>query len=207
MTRSSDSSRKPIFGRRAFLRGSGAAMAATAAVTVANPTNPASAQDQQQPAPVVISGTTEIVLNVNGTDHKISVEPQVTLLDVLRNSLNLTGCKEVEDTSVAGADTVIIDGKATMAATRLALECVGKEIITAESMIDDEVVAGFIKHDALQCGYCTPGFVMATRAFLNKNPSASLAEIQKGLGGNVCRCGTYQGITQCAVEIAQKAGA
>ena len=71
----------------------------------------------------------------------------------------------------------------------------------------DEVVQGFVKHDALQCGFCTPGFVMATRAFLNKHPQASLEEIRKGLGGNICRCGTYHGITQCALELARKGGA
>lgn len=199
MTRSSDPSRTS-FSRRAFLKGSGAAMAATAVATSAT-----DAQAQQTPA--VLSGAQQITLNVNGIEHKVKVEPQFTLLDVLRNQLNLTGCKEVEETTVAGADTVIIDGKATMAATRLAVECVGKKIITAEALAGDEVVAGFVKHDALQCGYCTPGFVMATRAFLNKNPKASLVEIQKGLGGNICRCGTYQGITQCALEIAKKGGA
>jgi xanthine dehydrogenase YagT iron-sulfur-binding subunit len=175
-------------------------MAATAVATAAT-----DAHAQQTPA--VLSGAQEITLNVNGTDHRVRVEPQFTLLDVLRNQLNLTGCKEVEETTIAGADTIIIDGKATLAATRLAVECVGKKITTAESLAGDEVVAGFVKHDALQCGYCTPGFVMATRAFLNKNPKASLVEIQKGLGGNICRCGTYQGITQCALEIAQKGGA
>ena len=168
MTRSSDSDRKPMFGRRAFLKGSGAAMAATAGV-VGRTT-----EAQEQPASAVISGETEITLNVNGKDHTVKVEPQTTLLDVLRNKLNLTGCKEVEDSTAAGADTVISDGKATMAATRLVLECVGKTIITSESMVDDEVVAGFVKHDAIQCGYCTPGFVMATRALLNKNPTACL---------------------------------
>ena len=199
MTRSSDPSRTSV-SRRAFLKGSGAAMAATAVATAAT-----DAHAQQTPA--VLSGAQEITLNVNGTDHRVKVEPQFTLLDVLRNQLNLTGCKEVEETTIAGADTIIIDGKATLAATRLAVECVGKKITTAESLAGDEVVAGFVKHDALQCGYCTPGFVMATRAFLNKNPKASLVEIQKGLGGNICRCGTYQGITQCALEIAQKGGA
>ena len=71
----------------------------------------------------------------------------------------------------------------------------------------DAVVNCFVKHDAMQCGFCTPGFVVATRAFLNKNPNASLEEIQKGLGGNLCRCGTYNGITACALELAKKGGA
>lgn len=202
MTRSSDTPRKPNFNRRAFLKGSGAAMAATAVAAQA-----AEAQDKQATS-AVLAGAQEITLNVNGTDQKVKVEPQMTLLDVLRNKLNLTSCKEVEETTVAGADTVIIDGKATMAATRLAVECVGKKIVTAESLAAaDPVIAGFVKHDALQCGYCTPGFVMATKAFVDKNPGASLEEIKKGLGGNICRCGTYAGITACAVELCKKGGA
>ncbi len=105
----------------------------------------------------------------------------------------------------------MIDGKATYACTRLAVEVQGREIKTVESLRQgdncDEVIDGFVKHDALQCGFCTPGFVVATRAFLNKNPNASLEEIQKGLGGNLCRCGTYAGITACALELAKKGGA
>lgn len=91
------------------------------------------------------------------------------------------------------------------------MECEGKEIKTVESLRDgdkvDEVVSGFVNNDALQCGFCTPGFVMATRAFLDKNPKADLKEIQSGLGGNICRCGTYDGITKCALELAKKGGA
>jgi aerobic-type carbon monoxide dehydrogenase small subunit (CoxS/CutS family) len=152
---------------------------------------------------------TEITLNVNGKDHKVTVEPRVTLLDVLRNDLNLTGAKDAEDTSgdATGCDTVIIDGKAVLAGNRLAVECRGQKIRTVESLRSgeeiDAVIAGFVKHDAMQCGFCTPGFVMATRAFLDKNPKAGLEDIRKGLGGNICRCGTYHGITQCALEIAK----
>ena len=101
----------------------------------------------------------------------------------------------------------LIDGKTVLAGSRLAIECEDKKIRTVESLRRgekvDAVVAGFVKHDAMQCGFCTPGFVVATRAFLDKNPKASLADIQKGLGGNICRCGTYQGITMCALEISK----
>ena len=111
------------------------------------------------------------------------------------------------DRDVAGADTVIIDDKPVLAGSRLAIECVGKKIRTVESLRNgdkiDEVIQGFVKHDAMQCGMCTPGFVMATRAFLDKNPNATLEQIQAGLGGNICRCGTYDGITKCALELAK----
>ena len=149
--------------------------------------------------------------DVDILNYALTLEPRVTLLEALRNELNLTGAKHVDDTTASGADTVMIDGKAVLASSRLAIECQGKKIKTVESLRNgndaDEVIEGFIQHDAMQCGFCTPGFVMATRAFLDAHPNASLAEIQKGLGGNVCRCGTYRGITQCALEIAQKGGA
>ena len=183
------------------MKGSGIAMAASSATTQAAQDEPV-ATDQ---APTVLAGPQQVMLTVNGIDRRVTLEPQMTLLDVLRNQLNVTSCKDVEDTNVAGADTVLIDGKATLAGTRLAIECVGLKIVTAESLgADDSVVAGFVQHDAIQCGYCTPGFVMATTAFLDKNPKASLEEIQAGLGGNICRCGTYAAISKCALEIVRR---
>lgn len=198
----------PGFNRRDFLKGSGAAVAATAMATAAEESTAEDALTKQH---VVSSEATDISLNVNGKDYKLKLEPRVTLLDALRNDLNLTGCKYADDSTATGTDTVLIDGKAVLAGSRLAIECQGKKITTVESLGQgshvDEVVDGFVKHDALQCGFCTPGFVMATRAFLNKHPHATLDEIRTGLGGNLCRCGTYYGITQCALEIAKKGGA
>ena len=189
----------PDFNRRDFLRGSGAAVAATAMATSANESQ---AQDA---AGRVAAGPTEITLNVNGDDHTVTVYPRTTLLEVLRNQLNLTGCKDLQDVSVDGADTVMVDGKATYAGATLALSATAKQIRTVESLRNgnelDEVVSCFVKHDAMQCGFCTPGFVVATRVFLDKNPNATIEEIRDGLGGNICRCGTYDGITKCALEL------
>ncbi len=197
----------PGFSRRDFLRGSGAAVAATALATAPAETTAAA----NATANLVGPGATTVTLNVNGKDHSLKIEPRVTLLDVLRNDLNLTGCKDVDNNTAAGADTVIIDGKAALASARLAIECQGKKIRTVESLANggkyDEVVEGFVKHDGVQCGFCTSGFVMATRAFLDKNPKATLDEVRKGLGGNICRCGTYDGIAKCALELAKKGGA
>jgi xanthine dehydrogenase YagT iron-sulfur-binding subunit len=191
------------FSRRSFLKGSGAALAATAAATRGSE----EAQAQQQQRSNVVSGATQITLNVNGEDRQVTVEPRTSLLDVLRNELQLTGCKDLQDVYVDGADTVMIDGKATYAGTVLALQARGKKIRTVESLAadgkNDPVIDGFVKHDGMQCGYCTPGFVVATRALLDKNPNASLEEIREGLGGNICRCGTYDGITKCALELAK----
>ena len=195
------------FSRRDFLKGSGAAVAATAVATA-----PQDVDAAGKSGPKVTSAEpTEVTLTVNGRNYRVKVEPRATLLEVLRNDLNLTGAKEVCETTTCGACTVLIDGKATYACARLAIECEGQDIRTIESLRNgdqvDEVIAGFVKHDATQCGFCTPGFVMATKAFLAKHPKATLEEVRKGLGGNICRCGTYKGITECALELARKGGA
>lgn len=196
----------PGFNRRDFLKGSGAAMAATAVATAVTEQQ---AHAQQAQAKVVTAAAQPITLNVNGEDKKLTVEPRVTLLDALRNDLNLTGCKDVCDRSNCGACTVLIDGKPVYACTRFAIEVVGQKIVTAESLHSpaksDAVVENFCKHDGMQCGFCTPGFVMAVRGFCNQNPKATVDDCRKGLGGNICRCGTYAGVLQAAFETAQAA--
>ncbi len=193
--------------RRAFLQGSGAAVAATA---VATQTSEAVAE-VKKPSRLKSAEPQKVVLTVNGKQHTLMLEPRVTLLEALRNDLNLTGAKEVGLVSNDGADTVIIDGKAVYAGTRLAFAEQGKNITTVEGLSEgknvDEVITAFVKHDATQCGYCTPGFVVAVRAFLDKNPGANLEQIRKGLGGNLCRCGTYAGVTEAALELCKKGGA
>jgi xanthine dehydrogenase YagT iron-sulfur-binding subunit len=193
--------------RRQFLQGSGVAVAATAMATAAVEEAAVAATTSN----LIPAKPTDVTLNVNGKDYTLKLEPRVTLLHCLRDDLNLTGAKDVEEASAAGADTVLLDGKAVHAGTIFAVECAGKKIRTVESLRNgeqiDEVIAGFVKHDGLQCGYCTPGFVMATRAVLDKKPNATMDEIKHLLGGNICRCGTYHGILQCALEIARKGGA
>lgn len=192
---------KAGFSRRSFLKGSGAAMAATAVVTGHEEAR------AQEKGGNVVRGAREITLNVNGEDRRVTVEPRTSLLDVLRNQLGLTGCKDLQDVYADGADTVMIDGKAVFAGIVFALQAEGKQIRTVESLRQgrniDPVIEGFVKHDGMQCGYCTPGFVVATRAFLDQHPNASLEDVQRGLGGNICRCGTYDGIARCALELAK----
>ena len=189
------------FNRRDFLKGSGAAVAATAIAT-----GEAEAQAKTK-ANVVPARAVDIKLKINGKNETLKLEPRTTLLDALRNWLNLTGCKEVCDTTNCGACTVQVNGKALYACSVLAIECEGKEIKTVEALRSgdkvDEVISGFVKHDAMQCGFCTPGFVVATRTLLDKNPKAARKEIDAGLGGNICRCGTYDGIAACAMEISK----
>jgi xanthine dehydrogenase YagT iron-sulfur-binding subunit len=137
-----------------------------------------------------------ITLNVNGRNLETTVEPRVTLLDALRNYLDVTGCKRVCDRATCGACTVLLDGKPIYACTMLAIEAQGKTIRTAESLFNDGkldvVPAAFVRADAQQCGFCTPGFVVAMKAVLEANPKATPAQIEKGLQGNICRCGTYE---------------
>lgn len=183
--------------RREFLHGTGAAVAATAVVGLATVETPAA---EVQPAGGGAGGigptATKITLNVNGRDLQTSVEPRVTLLDALRNYLDVTGCKRVCDRATCGACTVMLDGKVVYACTVLAVEAQGKQIRTAESLFNegkpDAVPAAFVRADAQQCGFCTPGFVVAMKAVLEANPQATPAQIEKGLQGNICRCGTYE---------------
>ncbi len=194
----------PGFSRREFLKGSGAAVVVGAAATSAVE----APLEAQQPATKIISaGPHTITLNVNGENKQVTVEPRVLLIDALRNDLNLTGCKDVCDRSTCGACTVLIDGKPVYACTRFAIEVVGQKIDTAESLYSpektDDVVTAFCKHDAIQCGFCTPGFVMTVRGFCDQNPGASEEACRRALGGNICRCGTYDGVLKAAYDTAQ----
>ena len=187
------------FSRREFLKGSSAAAAATALGTAA-----AEAVAEEKGAKKVISGATTVSLTVNGKSHRVTVEPRTTLLEVLRYQLELTGAKPVSSDGSSGASTVLVGGKPIMASTTLALAARGKEIETVESLGGDKpdaIPRAFVQHDAEQCGFCTPGFVVAVRAFLNKHPKASEAEIRRGLNGNNCRCGTYANVIQAATSI------
>lgn len=191
------------FNRRDFLRGSGAAVAATAMV---NAVEEANAQEKKA-ASVVPAKPVAVQLNINGQMHTVTVEPRVTLVEALRSDLNLSGAKEVCTTTNCGSCTVIIDGKPVYSCAVPAVSCVGKKITTVEGLSAgkqiDQVVSAFVKHDATQCGFCTPGFVVAVKAFLDANPGATLDKVLSGLGGNLCRCGTYAGVTEAAVECAK----
>jgi len=183
------------FSRRDFLRGSGAAAAAAG---IAHETQSAFAQEKGKQ---VASGQQTITLNVNGKDQQVKVEPRMTLLEVLRYQLDLTGAKPVCTDGSSGAATVLVDGKPMQANTMLAMQAVGKKIATVESLANDAVPRAFTECDAQQCGFCTPGFVVGVRAFLNMKPKATEEEIRKGLNGNLCRCGTYANVIQAALKV------
>jgi xanthine dehydrogenase YagT iron-sulfur-binding subunit len=193
--------------RRDFLRGSGAAAAATALgqSTLPQFAVAAGAAPEAKDPVGMGPGPVKLELSVNGSMLKTNVEPRVTLLDALRNYLDVTGCKRVCDRGTCGACTVMLDGKPIYSCTMLALEAQGKAIKTAEALVGgeklDRVPAAFAQLDAQQCGFCTPGFVVAMRAALDQNPKATPAEVEKALAGNICRCGTYEQMRKAVASL------
>jgi aerobic-type carbon monoxide dehydrogenase small subunit (CoxS/CutS family) len=130
---------------------------------------------------------------VNGERHIVHVEPQWTLLRVLKDELGLTGTKEFCGEGACGACTVIIDGRPVLSCMMLAVESDGKAIETIEGIARAKhpLIETYVKYSCMQCGFCTPGFVVTAKALLDRNPDPTLDEIREALAGNVCRCGTY----------------
>ncbi len=190
------------FSRRGFLKGIGVTSVATSFLTT-NDLQRALAQE----AKVVGPGEVAVTLRINGQERALNIEPRVTLLDALRNRLDLTGAKKVCDRGTCGACTVLVDGHPVYSCSMLAIEAQGREITTIEGIGTpsrlNEVQKAFVAHDAQQCGFCTPGFVVASTAFARKNPNATVDQVRKGLGGNLCRCGTYAGMMLAVADAAK----
>jgi len=208
MTRKKDKLRKSAradeaLTRRDFLKGAGVAVSGGLLAG----REPAVAASPGEKAKVLGPEAVPITLRINGKAQKLTLEPRVTLLDALRNHLDMTGAKKMCDRGTCGACTVILDGKAVYACSLLAIEAQEKEILTIEGLAAGgklhPVMTAFVEHDAHQCGFCTPGFVMASKAFLDKSPDPTLQDVEKGLGGNLCRCGVYVGVRQAALEAAK----
>src|ERR687888_71657 len=161
-----------------------------------------------QEVPVYGPGKVPMEFTINGKVHKASLEPRVTLLDALRDQFELTGAKRVCDRAECGACTVLLENKLVYACSVLAIEAQHKPITTVESLMQagklHPVQQAFVENDASQCGFCTPGFVVACKALLDKYPHPSPEDVRRGLSGNVCRCGTYAGIRQAMAQLSQK---
>jgi xanthine dehydrogenase YagT iron-sulfur-binding subunit len=153
-------------------------------------------------------GKAPMEFTINEKQYKANLEPRVTLLDALRDQFDLTGAKRVCDRAECGACTVLLDNRAVYACSMLAIEAQGKPIRTIESLMQLDklhpVQQAFVDNDASQCGFCTPGFVLACKAFLDKHPNPTPEDLRRGLSGNLCRCGTYHGIQQAIAQAAQK---
>ncbi len=192
--------------RRNFIKsmGTGAMAVATAGVAGA-----AHAEAAQSEAPVSVEGMLPLTLQVNGRRHSLLVEPRWTLLFVLRERLGVTGAKEGCARGECGACSVLIDDEPRYACLTLALEAAGRKIETVEGLLNGDESLGpvqeaFVEEDAYQCGYCTPGQVIAAEGLLRKTPQPSLEEIRVGMSGNLCRCGAYNHIFNAVAAAAEK---
>jgi xanthine dehydrogenase YagT iron-sulfur-binding subunit len=151
--------------------------------------------------------TVPITLSINGTDHELRVPAWMTLLDLLRNELGLTGTKKGCDHGQCGACTVLIDGKRINSCLILAVSRDGAEITTIEGMANGALhplQAAFIEHDAFQCGYCTPGQICSAQGLLNEGHAKSRQDVRELMSGNLCRCGAYTNITEAILDVLQQ---
>jgi len=198
--------------RRSFMKTMGVSAAASSrSAAAAKASGLLGDAEQQENAGPLIVGPKPILLNlfVNGRITQVQAEPSATLLEALRLKLNLTGSKEICDRGACGGCSVLMDGKLVNSCMMLAIDAASSQITTVEGLEKgdklDPVQEAFIKHDAMQCGYCTPGFVVASRALLNSNPKPTLDQIKHALGGNICRCGTYTNIFNAVLEASGQA--
>jgi xanthine dehydrogenase YagT iron-sulfur-binding subunit len=186
--------------RRAFLKTVGVT---GAVASVVGETPAAQGTTGGGPAPVG-PGAVKITLTVNGKTHALQVEPRVTLLDALRDRLDHTGLKRVCDRGSCGACTAVVDGKAVYTCSMLAIEAQGRDIRTVEGLGDGTVLhpiqQAFVEHDGTMCGFCTPGFVMASVALLEKHPNPTPEQARAALDGNICRCGTYPKLLDAVLD-------
>ncbi len=197
--------------RRHFLQGAGGAAAGSVLIGL-----PQLAHAEQPDAVATRNGLkrfsasgARITLDVNSRGAQLTVTPETTLLQAVRESLNLTGAKEVCDRGACGACTMLVDGRSVNSCMMLAIDAVGHKITTVEGLGNDgqfdPVQQAFVDHDACQCGYCIPGFVVRSRALLDETPRPDREAIKHGLCGNICRCAAYVRIFD-AVQAAAKGG-
>jgi xanthine dehydrogenase YagT iron-sulfur-binding subunit len=190
------------FSRRSFLVGSGVTAAATAVLDACQPAGAPGGAG----APVLGPGAVPLTLHVNGADHAITVEPRTTLAEALRLEIGLTGTKVVCDRGSCSACTVWVDGTPVCACMTFALDAGGRAITTVEGLAKGEqlhpVQEAFIEHDAMQCGFCTPGMIMSCAALLARNASPTVDDVRAAVSGNLCRCGTYPKVFEATIAAA-----
>lgn len=190
-------------GRRSFLRGAGLTAAGSA---VLDGVNLVAKESSAQPT-TAGPGKVPLVLHINGKQYRVALEPRTTLADALRYDLGLTGTKIVCDRGACSACTVWLDKTPVNSCMTLAIDVGKRHVTTIEGLASGEqlhpVQAAFIKHDALQCGFCTPGMVMSCAALLERNPHPDIKDVKLATSGNLCRCGTYPKVFDATLEAAQ----
>ena len=196
---------KPTISRRGFLKAAGVTAASTLVESAQAATKEFSQSSQGPKA--LGPGEVPVVLHVNGVAHSVSVEPRNTLAEVLRDSLGLTGTKVVCDRGSCSACTIWLDKVPTLSCMTLAIDVGARHITTIEGIASGDqlhpIQAAFVKHDALQCGFCTPGMVMSCVALLDRNPDPTLDEVKHAVSGNLCRCGTYPKVFAATLDAAK----
>jgi xanthine dehydrogenase YagT iron-sulfur-binding subunit len=192
--------------RRRFLKGVGIAGAGAA---VADKLWLEAQGEETQNESERVNGNVKLILDVNGQKRTVQVEPRTTLLNALRNHVEpaVTGPKLVCDMGTCGACTVLLDGKPAYSCLVLAVDATNRKITTVEGLGTSEapnsVQAAFVEHDALMCGFCTPGFVTTISAYLKQNANPTLAQVKEACKGNFCRCGTYPRVFEAAIAAAK----
>lgn len=195
--------------RRGFLKGAG--VSAAGAVMLETTLAAVAEKNAMAAEPEVLGPeAVPVTLRVNGEDRQVHVEPRTTLAEALRINLDMTGTKVVCDRGSCSACTVMLDGATVCSCMTLALDAVGREIKTIEGVAPagDElhpVQQQFIEHDAMQCGFCTPGMVMSCVALLEKNSNPTLQDVKDAISGNLCRCGTYPKVFDATLAAAKQA--
>ncbi len=189
------------FSRRSFLKGASATAVGSAALH-------ANSEAGQDGPKTFAPGQHAIALSVNGKEQKLQVEPRTTLLDALRDTLDLTGAKKGCDRGACGGCTVHVDGLPVNSCLMLAIDAQGAQITTVEGLgkpdQDHPLVEEFARCDAMQCGFCTPGMVMSSLRCLQENPNPDRATVQRAIAGNICRCGTYGRICEAVQSAAAR---
>ena|SRR2546423_864128 len=163
---------------------------------------------QAPPAKVAGPGPVQMTLNINGKARQVQAEPRTTLADLLRDELDLTGTKVVCDRGACSACTVWLDGATVCSCMTLAIDAVGRQVRTIEGLAQGDqlhpVQEAFVEHDALQCGFCTPGMVMSCAALLERNGNPTPDEVKQAVRGNLCRCGTYPKVFDATLAAAKQ---
>jgi xanthine dehydrogenase YagT iron-sulfur-binding subunit len=185
----------PSVSRRTFLRGGAMATGALSSALV-----PLPAEAQLPEAIEIDTRRSTVELRVNGTPYRVDVTNRTTLLELLRNELKLTGTKMGCDRMQCGACTVIVDGRSIYACTQLAVQATGAEVLTIEGLAKDDrlhpIQQAFVEHSGFQCGFCTSGQIMSTKALLDRLPNPTEDQARQALAGNLCRCAAYKKILE-----------